>query len=108
MLAVMKDRICPGAYKRSTPEELRANVKDYYREHYSTIRAAAPKARLLEYRLGDGWAPLCEFLGVKVPDVPFPHMNERADQEERMKAFMYAGLQQKLRSVTDYLFPRCR
>ena len=24
---------------------------------------------------GDGWEPLCEFLGVPVPDLPFPHKN---------------------------------
>lgn len=105
MLAVVKDRICPGAYKSRTPEELKVNAKDYYRDHYATIRAAAPKDRLLEYRLGDGWEPLCEFLGMDVPDVPFPRINERADQEERMKAFMYAGVQQKLRNAADMLLP---
>ena len=23
-----------------------------------------------------GWEPLCEFLGVEVPDKPFPHLND--------------------------------
>lgn len=27
---------------------------------------------LLEFSVKQGWAPLCEFLGVLVPDVPFP------------------------------------
>ncbi|MCA9698204.1 MAG: hypothetical protein KC431_11820, partial [Myxococcales bacterium] len=26
-----------------------------------------------------GWAPLCEFLGVPVPDLPFPHVNDRQE-----------------------------
>ena len=27
--------------------------------------------------MGDGWEPLCAFLGKEVPSVPFPRMNER-------------------------------
>lgn len=29
---------------------------------------------------GDGWPELCRFLGVAVPDVPFPHVNQGARQ----------------------------
>jgi hypothetical protein len=36
-----------------------------------------PKERLLEWEIGDGWGPLCEFLGKPVPEVPFPHANAR-------------------------------
>jgi hypothetical protein len=25
----------------------------------------------------DGWEPLCEFLGLDVPDEPLPHANDR-------------------------------
>jgi Sulfotransferase domain len=34
-----------------------------------------PPERLLVYEVGDGWEPLCRFLGVPVPDEPFPHVN---------------------------------
>jgi hypothetical protein len=30
----------------------------------------------LEFKLKDGWKPLCEFLGKEVPNEPFPHVNE--------------------------------
>jgi len=43
-----------------------------------------PKERLLVYRTGDGWGPLCAFLGVPVPDVPYPRTNSR----EEMSAMM--------------------
>ncbi len=52
------------------------NARDVYRRHYQAIRAAVPRDRLLDYKLGSGWGPLCAFLGKKVPDVPFPHRNE--------------------------------
>ena len=30
---------------------------------------------VIEWRPGDGWAPLCDALDVPVPDEPFPHLN---------------------------------
>ena len=37
-----------------------------------------PKGRLLEWRVEDGWDPLCEFLGVERP-VVFPRVNENSE-----------------------------
>ena len=37
-----------------------------------------PADQLLVYEVGQGWEPLCEFLGVPVPDEPFPHLNDTA------------------------------
>jgi hypothetical protein len=34
-----------------------------------------PADRLLDYRVQEGWEPLCRFLDVKVPDEPFPRVN---------------------------------
>jgi hypothetical protein len=31
--------------------------------------------RLLVHSAKDGWEPLCKFLGVPVPDVPYPHVS---------------------------------
>ena len=36
---------------------------------------AAPKDKLLVFNVKDGWEPLCQFLGVDVPNKPFPHRN---------------------------------
>ena len=43
------------------------------------VRAAVPPERLLVFAVGDGWAPLCDFLGVPVPETPFPRMNDGGD-----------------------------
>lgn len=58
---------------------------DVYEEYYRSVRAAVPPERMLEYHTGDGWAPLCAFLDVKVPDVPFPRENEASDHAEEVK-----------------------
>jgi hypothetical protein len=34
-----------------------------------------PPERLLVFELGDGWEPLCRFLGKPVPEIPFPQTN---------------------------------
>jgi hypothetical protein len=46
-----------------------------YERHNAEVRATADPARLLEWQPGDGWEPLCERLGVPVPDDPFPRLN---------------------------------
>ncbi|MEO6571920.1 MAG: sulfotransferase, partial [Ilumatobacteraceae bacterium] len=46
-----------------------------YERHNADVVDTAPPERLLSYRPGDGWGPLCEVLGLDVPDVPFPHTN---------------------------------
>lgn len=43
--------------------------------HNAAVRKAVPRERLLEYDVRQGWKPLCDFLGIAVPDKPFPHLN---------------------------------
>lgn len=35
-----------------------------------------PPHKLLEMDLKEGWGPLCDFLGVGVPDEPLPRAND--------------------------------
>ena len=53
-------------------------TKRAYRALFAETRALVPEGpRRLEYRLGQGWEPLCTFLDKPVPqNVPFPHVNE--------------------------------
>ncbi len=37
-----------------------------------------PAEQLLVFDVREGWAPLCRFLGVAIPDTPFPNVNDRA------------------------------
>jgi hypothetical protein len=46
-----------------------------FHEHYERVRRIVPAERLLVYRVQEGWEPLCRFLGVDVPDEPFPRVN---------------------------------
>ncbi|KAK5680931.1 hypothetical protein LTS10_006689 [Elasticomyces elasticus] len=59
-----------------TIDQARVRSKAAYRQHYRDVRDIVPSDRLLEFKLGDGWEPLCDFLDKKLPDTPFPHENE--------------------------------
>ena len=59
--------------------EDRAWMTDYFRRHDAEVKAAFPPERLLVYQVGSGWEPLCKFLGVPVPDAPYPSENSRAE-----------------------------
>jgi hypothetical protein len=50
-----------------------------YEAHNDAVRAAVPRERFLEWRVADGWGPLCDRLGLPVPDEPFPHTNTTAE-----------------------------
>jgi hypothetical protein len=85
-------------------DEARVRSKDAYRHHYRDVKEMTPSERLLEFKLGSGWEPLCEFLGKPIPvkfhlifppnsgmftvlilihqNIPFPHENEQAANKQ--------------------------
>jgi hypothetical protein len=68
------------AHNRFTDQiENRSEAIDAYERHNSAVRAGVAAARLLEWRPGDGWAPLCARLDLPEPDEPFPHLNPSED-----------------------------
>lgn len=50
-------------------------AKAAYEAHNAAVRAAVSPERLVEWQPGDGWDPICERLGIRVPAEPFPHVN---------------------------------
>jgi Sulfotransferase domain len=43
--------------------------------HNQEVERTIPAERLLVYEVSQGWEPLCGFLGVPVPEGPFPRTN---------------------------------
>jgi len=71
------------------------HVIEVYNRHNETVRRALPPERLLVYEAAQGWAPLCAFLGVPVPDTPMPKANTteefQREHAERLTALEAAG-----------------
>jgi hypothetical protein len=55
------------------------NAIKVLRAHEADVIASVPAGELLVYDVKDGWEPLCEFLGVAVPDEPFPQTNSTTE-----------------------------
>lgn len=63
----------------------------FFDAHYAEWRREIPAERMLEYSVKDGWAPLCEHLGVPVPmvevggrmvEAEFPRLNDGASMRK--------------------------
>jgi Sulfotransferase domain len=50
-----------------------------YRARQAQVQAEIAPERLLIFDVVQGWEPLCAFLGVPVPDQPFPRRNDAAE-----------------------------
>lgn len=60
-----------------------------FEQHVREVRETIPPQRLLVYEVSQGWEPLCAFLGVPMPDQPFPHGNTREDfRRDRWKILL--------------------
>lgn len=66
----------------------RAKAAARYLAHLEEVKAAAPAERLLIFSVDQGWEPLCRFLGLPIPDEPFPHVNDRAAMRRTMRGVM--------------------
>lgn len=64
----------------------RAFMTDFFRRHTETVVATVPKDRLLVFDVKEGWEPLCAFLGVAVPDTPYPRENSTEQFQARIAA----------------------
>lgn len=49
--------------------------REAFERHYAHVRENIPSSRILEWQTGAGWEPICEALGLRVPDNEFPHLN---------------------------------
>lgn len=63
-----------------------AHMIDVYNRHNEEVKRTIPAHRLLVFEAKEGWEPLCRFLGVKVPDAPYPAMNSTEEFQGRIAA----------------------
>ncbi|KAH7021437.1 uncharacterized protein B0I36DRAFT_367849 [Microdochium trichocladiopsis] len=85
-------------------EDAREKALAFFEGYYGECRARIAPGRRIEFTVQDGWAPLCEFLGVEVPsvvgedgvrrEVPFPRTNESASFAQTRQKFAGPILQQ--------------
>ena len=61
-------------------------------EHNQYVKNMTPKANFYMMELSEGWRPLCEILGVPIPEDPFPKANDaEAIEGLARQIFLEAG-----------------
>lgn len=73
----MIDKVVIG--KALSGRKDRDGILSAYRANAAAARELAAEGGALVFRARDGWEPLCRFLGVEVPDEPYPKTNPRAE-----------------------------
>jgi hypothetical protein len=74
-----------------TEESLPRCVANYHK-HIEEVKRVVPAERLLVYKVTEGWGPLCAFLGVPVPDVPFPRSNSSEDMMSGQRFLIFVAV----------------
>lgn len=64
-------------------------LKAGYRRHVKEVTSTIPPLQLLTFDVKEGWEPLCRFLGKPVPDVPFPHVNDRESFQTALSMVLF-------------------
>lgn len=70
----------------------KAHTIGVFEAHNKAVKQTVPPERLLVYEVKEGWEPLCRFLGVAVPEVPFPHINDSDTFAQNMQEHLRRGL----------------
>lgn len=91
-----------GLFQAKDVNDLRAKSRDGFHTYYDTIKRVTPAERLLVYRIGEGWEPLCKFLDKPVPSVEFPHVNERIEMQRRIDDLFARSVSKALRKLGMY------
>lgn len=60
------------------------HAKAVFEAHNREVRETIPADRLLVLEVGAGWEPLCDFLGVDVPEEPYPSRNSTLEFRTRV------------------------
>ena len=53
-------------------------AEKFFQDWEAEVRRAVPKEKLLVASAKEGWAPLCKFLGVPIPENDYPRVNDTA------------------------------
>lgn len=60
----------------------REHAMNVFRAHNEEVSRTISADRLLVYDVNQGWEPICEFLGVSIPETPFPRQNTAAEFQQ--------------------------
>mmetsp|Transcript_60371 Transcript_60371/g.140611 ORF Transcript_60371/g.140611 Transcript_60371/m.140611 type:complete len:268 (-) Transcript_60371:97-900(-) len=91
-------------YLANPDESVRRGCIDGYNRHVELVKSSIPAERLLVFNAKEGWEPLCRFLGLSVPDVPFPNINtyiKVLERDDKLKSLWHQAHDSSLLEVDN-------
>jgi hypothetical protein len=86
-------------YGLNFPEVSDEELVSRYESHNRAVRNYFAKRTdcllIVDWSAGDGWKELCDFLGRRVPDDPFPHANRANEGRSSTSPFRFRKLLRK-------------
>lgn len=82
-----------------------SGCRQAYLDHNSRVRDSVPGERLLELTPGNGWEPLCGFLGVPIPERPYPKTNSAAELSQKEMGQVSRGIWLTIKKLVGYQTP---
>jgi len=67
-------------------------IRKAFHAYNDKVKATVPASNLLVFEAKDGWEPLCSFLGVPVPAVPYPRANDTEEFQSHVNGVGRAGI----------------
>ena len=72
-----------------TIEDGKASSVRYFDNWTAHVKNTVPPEKLLIFDSKHGWEPLCSFLGVPIPDEPYPRANDSNVKQKQYKRGKY-------------------
>lgn len=69
----------------------KAFMCEFFEKRSVEIISKIQSERLLVYRVSEGWQPLCRFLGLAIPNQPFPRINSREETKQLIATLLAAS-----------------
>lgn len=89
-----------GWTQSTSTKDIMGNARGAYERHNREVRELVPPEQLLDFKLKDGWEPLCKFLDKPVPEgKKFPHANDTAAYREFVKKARNESLKQVVKNT---------
>ncbi len=67
-------------------------LKEAFKNWNARVIGQVAAERLLIFNPSEGWGPLCRFLDLPEPDVPFPHANKREEMVKVLHTQLRRGV----------------
>ena len=81
------------------PNDPKTDLAQMYTDWNNRVIETVPAEKLLIYNVKEGWKPLCNFLGVPIPDKAFPRVNSTKEWKRKVSGRMNRNLRNTLANV---------